>query len=931
VTMPSGTVTFLFTDIESSTRLWQTDEATMRAALARHDDLLQRSVAHEDGTVFSTMGDGIAAAFASASAAVRAALEAQRLVEAEAWPTATPIRVRMGLHTGDAELRDGDYFGTAVNRAARLMAVGHGGQVLCSAVTAGMVDSEVALLDLGEHRLRDLDRPMHIFQMGGGEFGPLRSLDSLPGNLPEQVTSFVGRDAEVAAAAETLASSRLVTVVGVGGVGKTRLAVHVAAEALPHFADGAWLCELAAVGDAEGAMQVLAATLGVAPRAGLSLEQSVHEFLRTRRLLVVLDNCEYVLAAAGRFAERVLRDCPGVRILATSREGLAVAGEQVQPLRSLDVPDAGHDSPLDSGAVKLFVDRVQAATGRTVDVGDLGSVVEICRRLDGIPLAIELAAARAAVLTPAEIAGLLEERFRLLTGGRRTAVERHKTLRATVDWSYALLSSTEQYVFDRLGVFAGGFDTSATVEVAAEGPIGEWDVRDALVGLATKSMVGAGRGVDGQTRYAMLETLRAYAREHLDAGGDADRCRRRHAAYQARFAERAGPGLRGPDELQWRQRLDAEVDNVRAAVTWAIDSPDDDDHEFAVRIVAALADEVRMNRPAGVGGWAVQALGAADRAAPGLRAAVWAAASQHALAVADYETARQRAMRAISEGPVPDCSAVVLAYMTLSGCEIFERRPAAGIKIIDDAIAQLASIGMEPVSLSALYVTAARLQVGSDLVAARRFASEALDLARQAANPTAVTDALLIVGGASWYLGDGAGARSAIAEAVVHVESGARGPVYPAVLAYAALLHAEDGLADRALGELREVVRALRRTDVPAITAIVVGECANVLLELGEWSTAALFYGVVMGDRMSMASGFAAILTGKADAKLIAARGVLGDDAFDRQVANGSATSSDQVLALATREVDKVIARRRSADADAAPQPAETTLREHDP
>jgi class 3 adenylate cyclase len=376
----SGTVTFLFTDIEGSTRLWQQDEAAMRSALSRHDQLLRKVIAEHDGTVFSAMGDGMAAAFGSASAAVTAAVAAQRSFQAEPWPTATPLRVRMGLHTGEAERRDGDYFGTAVNRTARLMAIGHGGQVLCSATTAELSgDTQLNLTDLGEHRLRDLDRPMHVFQVGAGSYPALRSLDSLPGNLPEQATSFVGRQREVAELVEVVGAHRFVTLTGPGGVGKTRLALQVAAELVGEFGDGVWLVELAPVGDPAAVPDAVATVLGVTPRAGSSVADSIAVALSGRQMLVVVDNCEHVLEAAAQVVETILARTKAVKVMATSREGLRAAGEQVWPVPSLDVA-AG----VGSAAVELFVERAQAVVPGFGFGGadDAAAVIEICRRLD---------------------------------------------------------------------------------------------------------------------------------------------------------------------------------------------------------------------------------------------------------------------------------------------------------------------------------------------------------------------------------------------------------------------------------------------------------------------------------------------------------------------------------------------------------------------
>jgi class 3 adenylate cyclase len=438
---PSGTVTFLFTDIEGSTHLWQLDEAAMREAVRRHDQLLRTTIMECGGVVFSTMGDGLAAAFTSAHAALRAASLAQERLTKEEWSTAEPVRVRIGLHSGEAEERDGDYFGTAVNRAARLMAVGHGGQVLCSSTTSELVEGNVTLVDLGEHRLRDLDRPVHVFQVGDGSFPPLRSLSAFPGNLPRQMTSFVGRQQELASIAKAVGTSRLVTLTGTGGVGKTRVAVQAAANMVTGFPDGVWLCELAAATDRESMLQVVGAALGYTPAPGAALDRGIPEFLGSRRLLVVLDNCEHLLDPVVGFVETVLERCPNVAMLATSREALEVRGERVIRLRSLPVPQTGasFNQLAEFDAARLFLDRADTAgADLALKAADGSAIAEICRRLDGIPLAIELAAARVIALSPGEIAAHLDERFRLLTGGRLAGVERHHTLRETIDWSYAL-------------------------------------------------------------------------------------------------------------------------------------------------------------------------------------------------------------------------------------------------------------------------------------------------------------------------------------------------------------------------------------------------------------------------------------------------------------------------------------------------------------
>jgi predicted ATPase/class 3 adenylate cyclase len=586
VGVPSGTVTFLFTDIEGSTRLWQQDEALMQAAVARHDELLRSAVADHGGTVFSGMGDGIAAAFGAASAAVRASLAAQELIASETWPTATPLRVRMGLHTGEAEERDGDYFGTAVNRAARLMAVAHGGQVVCSSATAGVVDAEVVLMDLGEHRLRDLDRPMRVFQVGGGSFGELRSLDAFPGNLPLQVTSFIGRDAEVAAVSDLLVQSRLVTLTGVGGVGKTRLALQAAAEALPRYRDGAWLVELGPVRDGAQVVDAVTGAFSLTVAPGVPPADGLVEFLRTKQLVLVVDNCEHLIGAAAAVISKVIGSCAGVAVLATSREGLALAGERMIAVPSLGAPspEEGLAAVAGSGAVRLFVDRAVAVdAGFVLSSSNAAAVAEVCRRLDGIPLAIELAAARLAMMSPAELATRLDRRFRVLAGGRRGAVERHQTLRAAIDWSYELLTVPQQVLLARLSVFAGGCTLGAAEAVCAGGPIDSDDVFDLLGDLVARSLVLADHDAP-VTRYRLLETIRQYGEDHL-AAEESEALQARHAEHFARLAEDYFRHLFGPDEQEWALWVAADGENLTAAMNWALDT---DNADIGLRIGANL-------------------------------------------------------------------------------------------------------------------------------------------------------------------------------------------------------------------------------------------------------------------------------------------------------------------------------------------------------
>jgi predicted ATPase/class 3 adenylate cyclase len=593
--LPSGTVTFLFTDVEGSTRLWEQDPEAMRTALARHDQLLRAAIEAQGGHVVKSTGDGVHAVFAVAGDAVQAAMEVQLALHAESWAMAEPLRVRMGLHSGTAELRDGDYFGSVLNRAARLMAVAHGGQVVVSGTTADLVAdadlAEVTLRDLGEHRLRDLARPERVWQVCRqglpGEFGPLRSLDSLPGNLPLQTTAFVGREEQLAHVCAVLGEARVVTLTGVGGVGKTRLALQVAAEATPHFRHGAWLCELAPVGSPDAIPGTLASALGVQPRLEQTIEESLVDYLRSKQALIVLDNCEHLLEPAARLVDRVVHECAQVTVLATSREGLGFPGERNIAVRSLALPapDAPTESIGQTEAVRLFVDRsADARDGFALTPDNSAAVVQVCRRLDGIPLAIELAAARVQSMKPQEIAARLDDQFRLLRGGRHTSVERHQTLRRAIDWSHDLLSDDERSVLRRLSVFAGGCTLGAAEAVTAGNHIDPLDVLDHLSTLVRRSLLIADD--DGaETRYRLLETIRQYAHEQLEGTGEADTIQARHTEYYTTLAEDGGPHLRAAEQLAWIDRLAPELDNLRAGLDWAIDH---DRIDLAARLILPL-------------------------------------------------------------------------------------------------------------------------------------------------------------------------------------------------------------------------------------------------------------------------------------------------------------------------------------------------------
>ena len=586
---PSGTVTLLLTDVESSIRLWETDREAMAQASARHNRIVREQIKVAGGQVFKTVGEAFRAVFADPSAALASAVAIQRAVGTEPWPPGEPIRVCVALHSGACMQRDGDYVGPVVNRVARLLAAGHGGQVLVSGATcellAGRLPGGIGLADLGEHRLKDLGRAERVFQVTGPGlavgFGPLRSLDdpALRHNLPSQATSFVGRAGELAELRSLISTgSRLVTITGPGGIGKSRLALQVAAEALDGAGDGVWLAELAPVADPELVARTVAAVLGVHEEPARPVLDTLLDAVGDRYLLVVLDNAEHVLSAVAKLADAVIRSCPRAYLLVTSREPLGIGGEHVFRVPPLAVPPADLAAPdrlVGFESVQLFTERaVMHRQGFALDDANAAAVAAVCVRLDGIPLALELAAARLGSLSVPEVSSRLDQRFRLLTGGSRTALPRHQTLRALIDWSYDLLNPEEQMVLDRLSVFAGGWTLAAAEAVTAAGDTGEWLVLDHLAALVGKSLVQA-EEIRGSTRYRLLETVRQYAAEHLARrpGSGLDQTRAAHRDHYLALVETAGMHLRGRDEAAWLDRLEAEFDNIRAALAFSIADP----------------------------------------------------------------------------------------------------------------------------------------------------------------------------------------------------------------------------------------------------------------------------------------------------------------------------------------------------------------------
>ncbi len=576
-------MTFAFTDIEGSTRRWERDRAAMQSAVRRHDELMRGAILEHGGYVFKTVGDAYCAAFARPEDAVEAMLAAQRALVAEDFSAVDGLRVRAAIHTGTVDERDGDYFGPAVNRVARLLAIAHGGQVLASGVTTDLVQgalpARTSLRDLGEHRLKDLIHPEQVYQLVADglpeTFPPLRSLQSLPNNLPLQLTSFVGREDEVAEISALIGTTRLLTLVGTGGVGKTRTALQVAAELLDGSGDGVWFVDFAPLRDASLVAHEVVSALGLTVPPETTAAAVVIAYLKARRLLLILDNCEHLVASAASMIDAILRSCPQVKILATSREGLNVSGEWVHRMPSLALPPEGAKLTAAEasayGAVALFTERARAADGRfTLTDQNAAIVAGVCRRLDGIALAIELAAPRVKVLAVEQLSRRLDERFRILTGGSRTALPRQQTMRALIDWSYDLLSNNEKSVFRHAGTFVGGFTLEAAAAVCAgDTGLDEWEVLEVLSTLVDKSLVST-EMLDSQQRYRLLESLREYARTRLAEAGEMEAASHAHALHYRDYAQKKCGDWEITPGAQWIAPMLAEIDNFRAALAWLL-------------------------------------------------------------------------------------------------------------------------------------------------------------------------------------------------------------------------------------------------------------------------------------------------------------------------------------------------------------------------
>ena len=820
----------------------------------------------------------------------------------------------MGIHTGEASEESTGMVGYEVHRAARIAGVGYGGQILVSSATKALVEDSLpasaTLVDLGPHRLKDLGRPEVIFQLSAdgleASFPALRSLDSedMPSNLPLQLTSFVGRDAEVRDIARVLREHRLLTITGAGGVGKTRLALHVAAELLSDLPDGAWFAELSTVEDAEGMAEVIARSVRAVRRADLSLTDSILESLRTRQLLVVLDNCEHLLGEVAELVEEMLHRCPDLRVLATSREGLSVLGERVWPLRSLATPAATDPTEVlaASASVRLLVDRAAAVVPDfTLSESNGAAISEICRRLDGIPLAIELAASRMAAMQPKEVADHLDERFRLLTGGRRRGVERHQTLRAMVDWSYSLLNERERTTFERLGVFAGTFDASAAQSVASDDAVDPFDVLDALNELVAKSMIVAEPGPEGSTRYFLLETLRQYTLERLDMEGTSDELRRRHAAYYAEFIERVPVSIYGEGELIWRARIAGELDDVRSAVTWALDRDEPADAEYAMRIIGALVVESARNYAEGVGTWAERAVSHPGALESPSRNAVLVAAAFGALSRRDSEAA-ERYLDVIDPASgdtiLRSYTAVVRGNLLLAKGDLQQAE-----RVVRSALDTLGDTKEDLLARTALLTGPIFAALNGDIESAQSMSDELVRAARALGQPSGLAFAYYARGFVLSYAGaDHEEVIASLQESIELTHAGAADSVYSHALI---AVSRERLLAGQARLAFESLQLALAHADRVGDMEAGVSVIANLLWGLGELGRnedAAVLAGATFSGPARML-----FVDAQVEALVPTIRQRLGEARFEEASARGASMSYDEVVSFSGAICNEVL------------------------
>ena len=912
--LPTGTVTFLFTDIEGSTRLVQhLGDARAEQVFTDHRRLLRDAVESAGGYIYQDQGESFLFVFQRAKDAVLATVAAQRAFVKHAWPQAGALRVRMGLHSGEPAASGDEYVGLDVHRAARISQAGHGGQILLSLTTRELVVEElpdgVSLRDLGEHRLKDLARPQRLFQVVipdlRADFPPIKSLDVLPNNLPRQLTSFIGREREIEEIRRLLSSTVLLTLTGGGGSGKTRLAVQVAADLVEEFPDGVWLVELAALAAPSLVPQAVRSSLGVHEQPGRPLMETLLDHLAPKKLLLVLDNCEHLLSACAQLADLLLRGCAGLKILATSREDLGISAETLYPVPSLSVPDPRRLPTVEElaqyEAVRLFTERAQAVQPTfRINEHNAQAVAQICRRLDGIPLAIELASARVKVLAVEQIATRLDDRFRLLTGGSRTALPRHQTLRAAMDWSYDLLSEPERMLLRRMSVFAGGFTLEAVEAICAGEGLEETDILDQLANLVDKSLVlmeAQGEGL----RYRMLETVRQYGADRLLESGEAADVHRRHRDWYLGLAERAEPEMHRPDQAAWLDQLEREHDNLRAALEG---SKTEEGRVAGLRLVAALWRfwQVRGHLSEGRR-WMEGALEMSGDAPRTLRAKALNGAGILALDQGDYAAARALVEESLAVGrDLGDKRSIVLSIHNLGAVAREQGDYAAARSLLEESLAVGRDLGDKRNIALSLNSLGSVAREHADYAAARALFEESLAIKRELGDKRSMAITLNNLANVACEQGDYALARALHEESLaIKRELGDRvgiaislhnlGNVAAAEgnHAQARSLHGESLMIGRELGD-----------------RLGIASCLEGLVEVAgayqDPERAARLFGAAEALREAIGAPLTPVARADHARNVAATRARLGDEVFAAAWAEGRAMPLEEAIEYALKE-----------------------------
>ncbi|MDQ4077920.1 MAG: tetratricopeptide repeat protein [Chloroflexota bacterium] len=832
--LPTDTVTFLFTDVVGSTVLWEQHPEGMRQAMRQHDGLVEQVVEAHGGQVVRPRGEGDSrfAVFARAGDAVAAAYALQQALYAEPWPLPVPLRVRMALHTGETELRANDYYGSDVNRAARLRALAHPGQTLLSLATVRLASDALpegaSLRDLGQHRLKDLTQPEHIFQLVvpglPADFPPLQSLGARPHNLPLLPTPLIGRQQELTALVELLEREmvRLVTVTGPGGMGKTRISLQVAAELLDDFPDGVFFVDLAPISDPALVIPTIAHTLHLQESGVEPLTEILKGYLRDKALLLVLDNFEQVVESAPLVAE-LLAACPTVEVLATSREPLQIRGEQTFPLPPLALPELTHSSPASEErvaslaqvpAVALFVQRAQAVKPSFVLTPDnVDAVAEICRWLDGLPLAIELAAARIKLFAPQALLARFVKAaggtLHLLTGGARDLPARHQTLRDTIAWSYHLLAPSEQALFRRLGVFVGGATFEAVEAVCNQAGDLEVDALDGLASLLDKSLLQQREQADGEPHFFLLRTIQAYALEQLEASGESQALRQAHAHYYLALSEEAEPHLTGAEQASWLERLELEHDNLRTALRWSEESGD---AELGLRLAGALWRFWMTRGYLSEGrAWLERVLSNQPAEQTVTRAKALHGLGTLAIAQSDYEVARAHLEESLMiRRMLGDKYGIAVSLNNLGLVALEQGDPSAARPLYEESLALSHELGDREGVAMTLHNVGVVTYAQGDILGARALYEESLALQRQLGNQYGVANSLNNLGLISWEQGRLAEARVLLEECLTISRALGNKPSMAVTLHILGTIAGDQGDYDRARFLLEESL-ALRQ------------------------------------------------------------------------------------------------------------------------